>query len=165
MSAQMGNFDIKDGEYTKTIYTMIKEQRYKLLLFLKIAQCNLPLRRTWEKCMLLTTYYFPFFPDTRMRSKYCPTFTTHIQLREQLYHCWPIAISTLKWVELLIKEHKLLNFFCTRSSVYKQPKKIATSWCCLNFGQISLVWLLICCLKFQRSKHFESKFPFSRENH
>ena len=28
MSAQMGNFDIKDGEYTKTIYTMIKEQRY-----------------------------------------------------------------------------------------------------------------------------------------
>ena len=24
----MGNFDIKDGEYTKTIYSMIKEQRY-----------------------------------------------------------------------------------------------------------------------------------------
>ena len=27
MSAQMGNFEIKDGEYTKVIYSMIKEQR------------------------------------------------------------------------------------------------------------------------------------------
>ena len=54
----------------------------------------------------------------------------------------------------------------TRSSVYKQPKKITTSYCCLNFGQISLVWLLICCLKFLKIKHLKTRnSPFSSENH
>ena len=36
----------------------------------------------------------------------------------------------------------------TLSSVYKQPKKLTISLCCLNFSQIWLVLLLICCLIF-----------------
>ena len=50
---------------------------------------------------------------------------------------------------------------CTRSSAYKQPKKIMTSLCCLKFGQISLLWLLICCFNFSRLKCFGSTELFS----
>ena len=53
----------------------------------------------------------------------------------------------------------------TRSLVYKQPKKIMTSLCCLKFCQISLVRLLICCLNMIRSKCFGSiNFSYSLEN-
>ena len=54
---------------------------------------------------------------------------------------------------LFSKGHPVLNFRqkvpkypYTRSLVYKQPKKIMTCPCCLKFGRILLVWLLICCL-------------------
>ena len=44
----------------------------------------------------------------------------------------------------------------TRSLVYKQPKKIMTILCCLKFGQISLVRLLICSLNLLGPKYFGS---------
>ena len=43
----------------------------------------------------------------------------------------------------------------TLSSVYKQPKKLTISLCCLNFSQIWLVLLLICCLIFVMPITFE----------
>ena len=50
----------------------------------------------------------------------------------------------------------------TLSSVYKQPKELTTSLCCLNFSKIWLVLLLIRCLNFVMSitlKSFKKQFP------
>ena len=49
----------------------------------------------------------------------------------------------------------------TLSSVYKQPKELTTSLCCLNFSKIWLVLLLIRCLNFVMSitlKSFKKQF-------
>ena len=67
---------------------------------------------------------------------------------------------------LFLMEKALLSFCYTPSrcigdtlsSVYKQPKKLRTSLCCLNFSQIWLVLLLIRCLNFLITfvTHFEN---------
>ena len=75
--------------------------------------------------------------------------------------CWfTITLKSIKFK----KCHLLFPIFSTLSSVYKQPKKLTTSLCCLNFSQIWLVLLLIRCLIFVMSitlkalkKHFFMK--------
>ena len=65
----------------------------------------------------------------------------------------------------LMPQASYLLLYTTRSLVYKQPKKIMTSLCCLKFCQILLVWLLICCLNFSRIKCFDAQnISFSLEN-
>ena len=70
MSAQMGNFEIKDGEYTKVIYSMIKEQRYNDFLitgnrFLFPANIN----SVGLKVTIIETSYFRYFKHISLR--YC----------------------------------------------------------------------------------------------
>ena len=82
MSAQMGNFDIKDGEYTKTIYTMIKEQRYKLFLKINLT-CH---SKEFEKKKHFT-YAVPFSTLSR--------YTDAIQILSYIYDTHPTSRAAL----------------------------------------------------------------------
>ena len=73
-----------------------------------------------------------------------------------IYH----GLSCTKWnlLSLFYVGWIHLQFSITLGSVYKQPKKLRTSLCCLNLSQIWLVLLLIRCLNFLITfvTHFEN---------